>query len=278
MIVGHNVGFDMAITARNLLRQGIQRPFDHPFYDTLDLSRRFLKDLDNHKLGTVSAALHTAHPPSHDAMDDILATADVLVALVGSHLRPQTLARQGFYLRYLSRFEPLAHQLDLLRPIAQQGASPLISALLDAFGFEKRYEQQPEKFANLVLFQDFAEELCDPAQPAAQQLSELLELTALSASELEKLSKKANKVSVITAHQAKGCEFDYVFLPILQDGVFPSFQAVKNGVLEEEKRVFYVSVTRAKQKLFLSCARYGLNQYKNAPSRFLEPLGFRPEP
>ncbi len=278
VIVGHNVGFDMAITARNLLRQGIQRPFDHPFYDTLDLSRRFLKDLDNHKLGTVSAALHTAHTPSHDAMDDILATADVLVALVGSHLRPQTLARQGFYLRYLSRFEPLAHQLDLLRPIAQQGASPLISALLDAFGFEKRYEQQPEKFANLVLFQDFAEELCDPAQPAAQQLSELLELTALSASELEKLSKKANKVSVITAHQAKGCEFDYVFLPILQDGVFPSFQAVKNGVLEEEKRVFYVSVTRAKQKLFLSCARYGLNQYKNAPSRFLEPLGFRIEP
>ena len=278
VIVGHNVGFDMAITARNLLRQGIQRPFDHPFYDTLDLSRRFLKDLDNHKLGTVSAALHTAHTPSHDAMDDILATADVLVALAGSHLRPQTLARQGFYLRYLSRFEPLAHQLDLLRPIAQQGASPLISALLDAFGFEKRYEQQPEKFANLVLFQDFAEELCDPAQPAAQQLSELLELTALSASELEKLSKKANKVSVITAHQAKGCEFDYVFLPILQDGVFPSFQAVKNGVLEEEKRVFYVSVTRAKQKLFLSCARYGLNQYKNAPSRFLEPLGFRIEP
>ena len=59
-------------------------------------------------------------------------------------------------------------------PIAQQGASPLISALLDAFGFEKRYEQQPEKFANLVLFQDFADELCDPAQPAAQQLSELL--------------------------------------------------------------------------------------------------------
>lgn len=278
VIVGHNVGFDMAITSQNLLRQGIQRMFDNPFYDTLDLSRRFLKDLENHKLGTVSTALQTEHIPSHDAMDDILATADVLVALVGSYLRPQTLARQGFYLRYLPRFEPLAHLLDLLRPAAQQGVSPLTAALLDAFGFEKQYEEQPEKFANLVLFQDFAEELCDPAQPAAQQLSELLELTALSASELEKLSKKANKVSVITAHQAKGCEFDYVFLPILQDGVFPSFQAVKSGVLEEEKRVFYVSITRAKKKLFLSCARYGLNQYKNAPSRFLEPLGFQIEP
>ena len=74
---------------------------------------------------------------------------------------------------------------------------------------------------------------------------------------------------VITAHQAKGCEFDYVFLPMLQDFVFPTYLSIKSGNLEEEKRVFYVSITRAKKKLFLTWSAYGDGKMNKA-SRFLK--------
>ncbi len=77
---------------------------------------------------------------------------------------------------------------------------------------------------------------------------------------------------MITAHQAKGCEFDYVFLPGLQEGVFPSYQAVRDCNVEEEKRVFYVSVTRAKRRLYLSWSHYTLHAYSAKPSRFLSML------
>lgn len=145
--------------------------------------------------------------------------------------------------------------------------------LLDRFGVWELYDGAPEKRANLQLFLDFADDFCDPAQPPARQLSALLELSALSSSELDRMSRSANKVAVITAHQSKGCEFDYVFLPVLQEGVFPTFQAARSGELEEEKRVFYVSITRARKKLFLTWSRCGMNNYPSKPSRFLGMLG-----
>ena len=63
-----------------------------------------------------------------------------------------------------------------------------------------------------------------------------------------------------------------VYLPVLQEGVFPTYQAVQAGDLEEEKRVFYVSLTRAKKQLFLSWAHQQPNRYPAQPSRFLSLL------
>ena len=63
---------------------------------------------------------------------------------------------------------------------------------------------------------------------------------------------KRPQIPIITIHQAKGSEFDYVFLAGLQEGTFPGFQAEKSGRLAEEARLFYVAMTRAKKQLFLS--------------------------
>lgn len=273
VIIGHNVGFDMTITAQNLARYGSGRKFDNLWYDTLDLSRRFLKHLENHKLCTVAAELGTQNDPSHDAMDDILATADVLTILTERFLRPQTELRCTRYAKYLPRFAQASSLLARLRREAEPlGADALITLLIDTFQLRERYADDPQKLANLLLFSDFASDFCDAQKPLAQQLAQLLELTALSASELDRMGRSTNKVAVITAHQAKGCEFDYVFLPVLQEGVFPTFQAVRTNDVSEEKRVFYVSLTRAKKKLFLSWSHYATNQYSAKPTRFLEML------
>jgi ATP-dependent DNA helicase UvrD/PcrA len=86
------------------------------------------------------------------------------------------------------------------------------------------------------------------------------------------LDQNSGKVSLLTVHSAKGLEFDYVSIVNLADGQFPNHKAVEEDSVEEERRLFYVAITRAKQVLSLSMAKsrmqYGEWLY-NEPSRFL---------
>ena len=79
---------------------------------------------------------------------------------------------------------------------------------------------------------------------------------ALSGSQMDILIKKLDKIPIITVHQSKGCEFNTVIIAGADDFNFPSYAAVKNGNDDEEMRVFYVAISRAKEKLILT---YALN-------------------
>ncbi len=79
---------------------------------------------------------------------------------------------------------------------------------------------------------------------------------------------------LLTMHAAKGLEFDYVFLPDLNEGVIPVRRAVSRGTVEEERRLFYVAMTRARKKLYLYYLR-GTRENPRLPSRFLKVLGVR---
>ncbi len=274
VLVGHNVTFDLTITSQNLARAGSVRTLSNVWYDTLDLSRRYLKELPNHKLSTVSAALGAAHDPSHNAMDDILATADVLSALIKQYVAPYETARRAAYEKLLPRLEPFARLLaDIHAKAAALPAPEAARLACRMFGLGEAFAAEPARLANLELFFDAAGDYTDRTQPPAQQLASLLELAALSPGALDRMRKTANKVAVITAHQSKGCEFDYVFLPMMQEGVFPTWQAMRSGAFDEEARVFYVSVTRARKKLFVSWARGRRGRGPAEPSRFLAMLG-----
>jgi len=89
---------------------------------------------------------------------------------------------------------------------------------------------------------------------------------------------EANKVMLMTLHAAKGLEFDAVFLPGWEDGLFPHERALNEGgsnALEEERRLAYVALTRAKQKLYIltTMSRKVFGQWQNnQPSRFLNEI------
>ena len=86
------------------------------------------------------------------------------------------------------------------------------------------------------------------------------------------------KVSLMTLHAAKGLEFDYIFLPGWEEGVFPNQRAIDEGgieSLEEERRLAYVGITRAKKKssIFYAANRRIHNQWiSSMPSRFVSEL------
>lgn len=87
-----------------------------------------------------------------------------------------------------------------------------------------------------------------------------------------------NKVSLMTVHAVKGLEFNYVFVIGMEEGIFPHFNAIQEGTssaIEEERRLCYVAITRAKKKLWLFNAKrrmlFGSTQV-NPPSRFIEEI------
>jgi len=78
----------------------------------------------------------------------------------------------------------------------------------------------------------------------------------------------AEAVQVMTLHRAKGLEFDHVLLAGLEEGVWPNWQAEQHGALDEERRLFYVGLTRARHSLRLSWVRHR-REWAGKPSRFL---------
>ena len=107
-----------------------------------------------------------------------------------------------------------------------------------------------------------------------QSLSEFLEYISLVNDKTNSVND--NSVNLMTIHSAKGLEFDTVFLPGWEEGIFPSPRSVdeRNG-LEEERRLAYVAITRAKNRLTISYAktRYEYGEIKTMqPSRFIKEL------
>lgn len=94
--------------------------------------------------------------------------------------------------------------------------------------------------------------------------------------DIDRMDETADTVVMMTMHSAKGLEFPNVFLTGMEDGIFPGFRSMERDEdLEEERRLCYVAVTRAKKQLYLTCAKqrmiYGRTQYYK-PSQFLDEI------
>ncbi len=119
----------------------------------------------------------------------------------------------------------------------------------------------------------------DSASPTPRSplrtLDEFLQQVLLYTSEDKDKDKDADKVSLMTIHAAKGLEFPYVFVVGMEEQIFPSFLAATRAELEEERRLFYVAVTRAEKQVTLSYAQTRFNNGQRMGgemSRFVEEI------
>ncbi len=105
-------------------------------------------------------------------------------------------------------------------------------------------------------------------------LREFLEDVALE-SDVDEFEDKGDRVSLLTLHSAKGLEFKYVFIVAFEDGILPHRRSVEESRIEEERRLCYVGLTRAKERVFLSYTDnrflYG-QRFGNLVSRFLKEI------
>ena len=156
--------------------------------------------------------------------------------------------------------------------------SEMIKLTLKKTGYTKALEQEntieaENRIANLDELLNVAIEFEE--EFAENSLQEFLEGITLS-SDLDNMAEQEDSVTLMTLHSAKGLEFPVVFLVGMEEGIFPGYQSMMEPKeLEEERRLCYVGITRAKENLFLTCSKqrtvFGSTSY-NPTSRFLQEI------
>ena len=156
--------------------------------------------------------------------------------------------------------------------------SELIKETLNKSGYTKALEEEntieaENRIENLDEFLTVAIEFED--ESAENKLSDFLEGITLS-SDIDNMEETDDSVTLMTLHSAKGLEFPVVFLVGMEEGIFPGYKSISEPKeLEEERRLCYVGITRAKKNLFLTCSKqrtiFGSTSC-NPISRFLKEI------
>jgi DNA helicase-2/ATP-dependent DNA helicase PcrA len=263
--VGHNVNFDLSMITENSRRMGLDFSFAD-YYDTLDISRRMVES-HNYKLTTL-AALFNLSTATHDARDDVLATVDLLGILL-QRLRKNAKERKELFAKHSKKFIKLSTQINKWQKAAgEKRPAQLLEQIWQESGLKEYYQGQQEAEVRQRSVQDLIQIFAskdDPDRPADIVLRELVAYGGLS-KDINFLGLEKGKIPIVTVHQAKGLEFKYVFILGMNDGKFPFFRSE----LEEEKRLFYVALTRAKEKIFISYSKFNDYNYPMARSPFID--------
>ena len=275
IIVGHNVQYDINILCSELERSNLGKPKFKTFYDTLDIYRRFYPGNINYKLENLSKVYDTKHKPSHDAMDDIIATGELLVRAINEKIRGTSMERMVLMSKHLKAFTAISKKLNELFKIAESKRPyELVACVMNGFNIKSMYagDENKEKLNRLRDLYALFRDLDDKSKGNRDALLDIIRITGLSNGELESLiinRTKKPRIPIITVHQAKGLEFDTVFLAGIQNNTFPSYMSIKEGNLAEEKRVFYVAITRAKKRLVITYNSQGKYGHRNEISQFI---------
>lgn len=145
--------------------------------------------------------------------------------------------------------------------------------------FEDKSMEGLSRYENVQELLNAIKEFVDDPEKEDKSLNAFLQEVSLITGQDEDKDKDPEKVTLMTIHMAKGLEFKYVYIVGLEEDLFPSQMMLSSRAdLEEERRLFYVAITRAQKKLFLSYAltRYRYGRLKNCePSRFLDDVDGR---
>lgn len=165
--------------------------------------------------------------------------------------------------RAVSKVEGFVTQIEILKSKSQYiGVGKLIEEIIETVGYSDYIDTESESDEQATERRQNIDELISKAVQYEEtvdepSLSGFLEEVALVA-DIDNLDENNDIVSLMTIHSAKGLEFPIVYLAGMEDGLFPSYMSISTGDesdIEEERRLCYVGITRAKETLIMSAAR-----------------------
>ncbi len=176
----------------------------------------------------------------------------------------------------LQQFMSIIH--DIQQRAEYEAAGELINNLLDTIGYEAHLLDNEEGKAGEIKWrnvQDLTGWLARKGEEDGKNIIEIAQTIALMTLLEGKDDKETDAVRLSTLHASKGLEYPYVFLVGCEEGLFPHGDSVEEGNLEEERRLMYVGITRAKRQLTLThCVKrkkQGTWQFPE-PSRFIDEM------
>ncbi len=280
VLVAHNLDFDWSMLQHSLRRAGKEPlPENRERYDSLDLSRRAWPGEKSYKLGRLLDRLGLAGVNSHNAMDDVLATSNLLGAIARRFGETQG-EREAFrriYRLWIERFAK--HYTPPYRAVTGRFGEDLslrelmemvLGYMQDRLGVRMGPELYDE-LEKLLRHMETQERLGNARRTLRRYIPEYSRYREAD------LVLGDEKIVVATIHKAKGLEFSNVVIPSCTDSVFPDWRSLKAGpeAVREDARLLYVAMTRAKRRLLFSSHTVGRRGYETTeekPSRFLEPF------
>ena len=173
----------------------------------------------------------------------------------------------------LSRVRRFSNMITGLSQYAREhDIGELLDHMLQETGYLELLEKEEERRENVGEILNLAAEFEKTGD--SNRLPDFLDWISL-VSDVDTFDEKTDRVAFMTLHSAKGLEFPVVFIVGLEEDLLPHINSIKNGDVEEERRLFYVGLTRARKRVFLSSAstrRIFGSEQSQMPSRFLSDL------
>lgn len=203
-------------------------------------------------------------------MNDILATGELLIFLRNNYIVPNSQKRQLFYKTFYDEFKYIVYAYESMVNSKNLRARGILERIYELTNIKGIFAGDDIRIKNLDSFLEIVDNLDDRNYDINSSIGKILEYTALSNSQMDILATKEDKIPIITVHQAKGLEYDYIFLASVNERVFPTYRSVRDNKLLEEMRLFYVAMTRAKKKLYISSSGKLSSFVDMIPRNFVE--------
>ncbi len=281
VLLAHNLKYDIDVLNENLKKLGENNISDKiEKYDSLEISKRLFSDFPSHKLEYLLEKLNVEGENSHNALDDVKATANVLQAFL-----PKILEKKSERLEFLKESKTIIKNLqNRFNPVYkaisgkfsdEMGLSEIVDMTISYFGDHLKYEIFEDDFSALEkikIHMSFEYTKGSIFNKLNESIPEYLKYKESD------LVLGTEPIVIATIHKAKGLEFDTVIIPGCTDNNFPSYFDKRDGNEIESARLLYVGMTRAKRSIIFTNFTEQQNQYgQNFPqriSRFLKKFNF----
>lgn len=272
ILLAHNFDYDWKMLVSNSLRNGIDVKNNKPKnkYDTLDVSRKLYPKLKSYKLADLISILNLQGVNSHNALDDVLATANLTKHLANEadkriipqkdFIKKNEKVLQAFYDNFNPVWSKWKNQF-----YQQTNFTYVIKDFLNYSIERLNYTYDPDDEYHLSKLLRHMQIKC-----GNKIFIDLLKYHIID----YKLYKEADlvigdeKIIISTVHKAKGLEFENVIVPECVTDVYPSWASKKDEEIKEDARTLYVALSRAMKRLIITTHSISINQYgKSFPRR-----------
>lgn len=265
VLIAHNLEYDWKILQSYSTRKGFDLQIGNPKtkFDTLEISRKLYPKLNSYKLIDLISSLKLQGVNSHNALEDVLATANLtkhLAVEADKRITPQKdfseknkIVLQIFYDNFFPIWNKWKSQIN-----QQTSFTIIIKDFLDYLKNTVNYSIETDDAYHLSKLLRHMQIKC-----GNKSLSDLLKYHVLD----YKLYKEADlvigdeKIVISTVHKAKGLEFENVIVPECINDTYPSWVSNTIEEKEEDGRTFYVALSRAMKRLILTYHTISINKY-----------------
>ena len=298
ILIGHNVAkYDNPILER-VLQKHLNRGLPNPHYDTLVTARR-LFPRQRRGIQALAEKFGIEYSRLHRAMDDVEVNREIFKELIRIDTQKQEvkslpeflplvgigilakrtdidevemLPEEKAYLNAAKRYakvnHSVLHEALSFEPTQKEQVAEYISLMTDSEATVSKEDsdwiEQKSRFLNVIINFERMQH--------GYRLADFLDYQKLLTS-LDELDDKTEQLTLMTLHAAKGTEFPVVFIIGMEEGSFPMWKSeITQEQLEEERRLFYVGMTRAQKQLYLSSTLYRFSDRGRATSMFIHEM------